>query len=141
MLSAIAVVGPGIDAIATDVPTPREGAALSLAAACGAAGPHWSPLDTIMAAGFERYNTGWRPSEVDAGHEGLFETHCSPVAGVDRLTLQVPVVAARTLRVVLFFIEVNATAAGQRVFSVLVNKVMQVCLPHLYCSSACGCRG
>lgn len=125
ILSAIAVEGPQVDAAAIDRVNATDGSALTLAAACGAAGPQWAPLDSIAGAGFRRYTATRQLQVRDPTQFGLYATHCFPVKGSDRLTVQVPVVPGRHLRVVLHFAEVYYDAPGKRTFNVLVDQVPQ----------------
>jgi hypothetical protein len=100
---------------------------LLLASSCAgaAAGPHWKSIDTIAAAGFRRYTTKQALPGLDANTAAFFATHCYPGKGIDRITLRVPVVAGKRLRVVLHFAEVYHSAAGKRQFNVLVDKASQ----------------
>lgn len=125
MVSAIAVDGPGVDAAAADKHEIMGTTGLSKAAACGAPGPEWDPIEGIAAAGFKKFTSSQPIQGAPAGKEALYATHCfSPDMGT--LTLQLPVIPRARLRVVLHFAEVYWKEPGKRVFDVVVNGVPQV---------------
>eukprot|EP00892_Ulva_mutabilis_P000623 jgi/Ulvmu1/10561/UM065_0015.1 len=123
MVSAIAVSGPAVDAAAADRDRLLAESGLARAAACGAAGPGWSPIEGLAAAGFEKFTTNQVLEGVPAGKAGLYRTHC--FAPASDLTLQIPVVPGARLRVVLHFAEVFHKSPGSRVFDIYVNGVPQ----------------
>lgn len=126
MMSAIAVDGPGVDAAAADRGSILAGTGLARAAACGAAGFGWGPIEGLAAAGFQKFTTDQPLEGVPAGKAGLYSTHC--FAPASDITLQIPVVPGAQLRVVLHFAETVFGRPGMRVFDVYVNGNIQVWL-------------
>lgn len=124
MISAIAVNGPAVDVAAADRSHILAGTGLARAVACGAAGPSWSPIEGLAAAGFRKFTTDEALVGVPAGRSGLYRTHC--FAPDTDITLQIPVVSGARLRVVLHFAEVFHDTPGTRVFDVYVNGNPQV---------------
>lgn len=124
MVSAIAVNGPGVDAAAADRGRVLAGTGLAHAAACGAAGRGWTPIEAIAAAGFSKYTTDEPLVGVAPGREGLYATHCYSTFAP--ITLQIPVVPGSLLRVVLHFAETLFKDPGNRIFDVIVNGNLQV---------------
>lgn len=119
MVSAMAVDGPAVDAAAADRGRVLAGTGLARAAACGAAGYGWGPIEGLAAAGFQKFTTDEALVGVPSGKAGLYSTHCfAPKA---EITLQVPVIPGSQLRVVLHFAETVFGLAGKRVFDVFVN--------------------
>lgn len=135
MISAIAVDGPGVDAAAADRGRVLAGTGLARAAACGAAGYGWSPIEGLAAAGFQKFTTDQAITGVPAGKAGLYSTHC--FAPASDITLQIPVVPGSQLRVVLHFAETVFGLAGKRVFDVYVNGNAQVRHFCSRCSTQC----
>lgn len=125
MISAISMDGPGVDAAAADRGRVLAGTGLARAAACGAAGPGWAPIEGLAAAGFQKYTTNQALKGVPAGKTGLYATHC--FAPASDITLQIPVIPGSQLRVVLHFAETIFASPGKRVFDVFVNGNPQVC--------------
>jgi len=130
MISAIAVDGPGVDAAAADRGQILAGTGLARAAACGTVGPGWGPIESLAAAGFEKFTTDQVLVDVPAGKAGLYSTHC--FAPASDITLQIPVVPGSQLRVVLHFAEVLYKTPGSRIFDVYVNGN-----PQVSCSALC----
>lgn len=124
MISAIAINGPAVDAAAADRGLVLAGTGLARAAACGAAGPGWSPIEGLAAAGFKKFTTDQALVGVPVGKAGLYNTHC--FAPDSDITLQIPVVTGKRLRVVLHFAEVFHMTPGSRIFDVYVNGNPQV---------------
>lgn len=125
MISAIAADGPGVDAAAADRGQILAGTGLARAAACGTAGPGWGPIESLAAAGFEKFTTDQVLADIPAGKVGLYSTHC--FARESDITLQIPVVPGSQLRVVLHFAEVFYQTPGSRIFDIYVNGNPQVC--------------
>eukprot|EP00892_Ulva_mutabilis_P000625 jgi/Ulvmu1/10563/UM065_0017.1 len=119
MISAIAVDGPAVDAAAADRGRVLAGTGLARAAACGAAGYGWAPIEGLAAAGFQKFTTNEDLVGVPSGKAGLYSTHC--FAPESEITLQIPVVPSSQLRVVLHFAETVFGLPGKRVFDVYVN--------------------
>lgn len=125
MISAIAVDGPGVDAAAADKHDVNQVTGLSKAAACGAPGPNWDPIEGITAAGFKKFTAEQEIKGVEGEQQALYATHCFAVDG-GTITMQLPVVPKARLRVVLHFAEVFFEERGLRTFDVVVNGVPQV---------------
>jgi hypothetical protein len=124
MVSAIGLDGPGVDAAAADKHATQSTTGLAKAAACGAPGPEWDPIEGIAAAGFQKFTSSEPIQDAPPDKEPLYGTHCfSPDMGT--LTLQMSVVPRSRLRVVLHFAEVYWQEPGKRVFDVVVNGVPQ----------------
>ena len=125
MISSIAVDGKGVDAAAADKHDTEGVTGLSKAAACGAPGPEWHPMEGVTAAGFKKFTSDKDIEGVEGDMQALYATHCFAVDG-GTLTLQLPVVPRARLRVVLHFAEVFFEKPGLRTFDVVVNGVPQV---------------
>lgn len=125
IISSMAVDGPGVDAAAADKHDTKEVTGLSKAAACGAPGPEWDPMEGITAAGFKKFTSDKEIEGVTGDMQALYSTHCFAVDG-GTLTVQLPVVARARLRVMLHFAEVYFEEPGMRTFDIVVNGVPQV---------------